>query len=232
MDEEEWDDLECDGDGAAAREDGEEAVTSDLAAVDSSRVGEAAGDTATMSADTAASGQRSRKARRNELLTQQQLLTWKEAMIGEVANLLSVTRIVAKRLLAHYSWDNALIKTAVCEEWFEGKRAAVLARIGEGWEGGSALARSMSGAVATTECTVCFDECSPADISWSRCGHCFCNSCWGMHLQQQITDGNVGERHAQFVIRQWQAVDRTWHETTQRECKLIAAVWWWMLQAR
>lgn len=193
MDEEDWDDFQygCDD----ARQCAEKRVAASAGSCKAPAHGTMKTDAAPGShtvADAASISHRSGKVWRNELMTHQQLSTWKEAMIGEVANLLNVTRIIAKRLLTHYSWDNALIKTTVCEEWFEGKRAEVLSRIGESPEQQLVLARNSGGAENRMECMVCFDEFIPADISWSRCGHMFCNACWSMHIKQQITEGNVG----------------------------------------
>jgi hypothetical protein len=69
---------------------------------------------------------------RTELKTDAQLWEWREAMILEVASLLSVSRIVSKRLLVDKVWDTGFVKSELADQWFSGKRNAILQEIGEG----------------------------------------------------------------------------------------------------
>lgn len=153
------------------------------------------------SSPAAAAHESSRKVLRNQLLTNDQLWQWREEMTLEISTLLNVSRIVARRMLAAYNWDTGYVKTEVCDEWFSHGSAGiarVLTKIGED-EAMAVGIHTVSGRGGSgesgglIECMVCFEKCEPANGSGNRCGHFFCNECWGMHLSQQIADGNVAE---------------------------------------
>ena len=40
-------------------------------------------------------------------------------------------------------------------------------------------------------CIVCTDTVSASDAFALHCGHMFCNSCWGQHVESQIEENKV-----------------------------------------
>jgi hypothetical protein len=84
------------------------------------------------------------------------------------------------------AYDMTAVKTTLSEQWFEGiGKAGVLRSVGEV----ETVSAALETPGQTIECQVCFDDCIAKDITGNRCGHFFCNSCWGYHIASQVKDG-------------------------------------------
>jgi ariadne-1 len=107
-------------------------------------------------------------------------------MITETAIIFDVGRVTARALLEQRGYDMTVVKTLLSEAWFDGVgKAAVLRSVGEVEQTSAAL----DAPGATIECQVCYDDCEAKDITGNRCGHFFCNACWGYHIATQVQDG-------------------------------------------
>ena len=98
------------------------------------------------------------------------------------AGLFGVGQTTAKALLEAQGCDMSKLRTTLVERWFDGGKAAILAEIGDV----EAVNPALEG--ETLECQVCYESCEARDITGNRCGHFFCNECWAMHIQMQVTD--------------------------------------------
>lgn len=113
------------------------------------------------------------RVRHTEILNDEQLLVWRDTMIGEIAEFLGISRVVASKLLHRHGYDMEHIRANVAPSWFSGEQAAILEAIGEA--ASEAVSVPGQSADGTVECGVCFDDCRPEKITANRCGHTFCN---------------------------------------------------------
>jgi hypothetical protein len=146
---------------------------------------------AEVAAVVTAQGEREERARRerarqrNEVLSDEHLLAWRDVLIDEVAELLAISRGVAAKLLVAHQYNDEKIRSHVAPAWFSGEQDAILDAIGEG--AAVPITAAVYGLDGLVECGVCMDELPPMRVTTNRCGHSFCNDCVSAYMLLVLT---------------------------------------------
>jgi len=110
-----------------------------------------------------------------------------KSLVEEISDLLGMGEDETILALSHFDWNPEKLK----EQWFEdGAAEKILLACG-------ATPKEVAPMPSPEElyCTVCYGEVELADNKVSLalpCNHLFCKTCWGMFLEQKLTEGKPG----------------------------------------
>ncbi|KAL5707848.1 RBR-type E3 ubiquitin transferase [Ranunculus cassubicifolius] len=114
------------------------------------------------------------------VLSEEDIRKRQEESINEVMTVLSVSKVMACRLLVHYNW----VVSNVTEGWFadEDNVRRTVGLLEKKMKVYSLKSRKV-------ECKICFESFRCSKMYSAACGHLFCRMCWKEYVSLSIKDG-------------------------------------------